>query len=211
MIRHFLVILFLLVWCDGALSEPLKQQRILILGDSLSAAHGLQPEEGWVALWQGKIKKKRWPVEIINASRSGETTQGARQRLPKLLHQHRPDWVLIELGANDGLRGFPPQVIQKNLSQLIDEVFAQGGKVMLMQIRLPESYGKAYVNAFENIYPRLAELKNVPLIPFLLTPLADRPEMFQSDRIHPTREAQTIIAEFMEKSLTKIIQPARHD
>lgn len=177
----------------------------------MSAAHGLQTEEGWVALWQRKIKKNRLPVEVINASRSGETTQGARQRLPNLLRQHRPDWVLIELGANDGLRGFPPQVIQKNLSHLIDGVFAQGGKVILMQIRLPESYGKDYVNAFENIYPRLAEMKNVPLVPFLLTPLADRPEMFQSDRIHPTREAQAIVAEFMEESLTKIIQRAQHD
>lgn len=206
-VHFFLIgILFLFLNTHVASAQSLKQQTILILGDSLSAAYGLHPKEGWVTLWEKQLNQNTRLFRVVNSSRSGETTQGARQRIVDLLRRHQPDWILIELGANDGLRGFPPSVIEKNLASLIDTAKRFHCRVILMQIQLPESYGQEYVRAFEAIFPKLAESKHVMLVPFLMTPLANKPELFQSDRIHPNRAAQPLIAAFMAKKLSLFFQ-----
>lgn len=145
-------------------------------------------------------------MEIINASISGETTGGGLRRLPALLETHQPDLVLIELGANDGLRGFPPAMTERNLDQMLTLIRQAGAQPILMQIRLPETYGRRYLDLFEGMYPRLAARHQVPLIPFLLEPLAGRPDLFQSDGLHPVAEAQPLIADFVWQHLQKPLQ-----
>ncbi len=145
-------------------------------------------------------------MEIINASISGETTGGGLRRLPALLETHQPDLVLIELGANDGLRGFPPAMTEHNLDQMLTLIRQAGAQPILMQIRLPETYGRRYLDLFEGMYPRLAARHQVPLIPFLLEPLAGRPDLFQSDGLHPVAEAQPLIADFVWQHLQNPLQ-----
>ena len=171
-----------------------------MLGDSLSAAYGLPEEAGWVALLAGRLPADR----VINASVSGETTAGGLARLPALLQRWRPDWVLLELGGNDGLRGLPPGHSRDNLARMIERSRAAGARVLLIGIRLPPNYGQAYVRAFERIYPELARTHGVPLVPFLLDGVATRPELMQPDGIHPRAEAQPVMLE----NVWRILGPA---
>ncbi|WP_297528277.1 arylesterase [Thiohalobacter sp.] len=175
----------------GTLPVPASARTLLVLGDSLSAAYGLPEAAGWVALLAGRLPGDR----VVNASVSGETTAGGLARLPALLEQWRPDWVLLELGGNDGLRGLPPAHTRNNLARMIELSRAAGAKVLLIGIRLPPNYGQAYVQAFERIYPELAESHEVPLVPFLLEGVATRPELMQPDGIHPRAEAQPLMLE----------------
>jgi len=168
-----------------------------VLGDSLSAAYGLPEEAGWVALLAGRLPGDR----VVNASVSGETTAGGLARLPALLEQWRPDWVLLELGGNDGLRGLPPAHTRNNLARMIELSRAAGAQVLLIGIRLPPNYGQAYVQAFERIYPELAESHDVPLVPFLLEGVATRPGLMQPDGIHPRAEAQPLMLENVWRTL----------
>ncbi|RMF13013.1 MAG: arylesterase [Gammaproteobacteria bacterium] len=190
------VLLLGLLWV-----QPGWARTLLILGDSLSAAHGIPQSSSWVQQVTIRLETGTSPVKVVNASISGETTRGGLARLPALLGSHQPDWVLIELGANDGLRGFPPVMIRRNLTALIETVREHGAEPLLMQIMLPPTYGKRYVEAFQSLYPSVAEAHNVPLLPFLLTPLAERPDLFQEDGLHPTAEAQPLIADFVLDAL----------
>jgi len=181
----------------GTLPVPASARTLLVLGDSLSAAYGLPEEAGWVALLAGRLPGDR----VVNASVSGETTAGGLARLPALLEQWRPDWVLLELGGNDGLRGLPPAHTRNNLARMIELSRAAGAQVLLIGIRLPPNYGQAYVQAFERIYPELAESHDVPLVPFLLEGVATRPGLMQPDGIHPRAEAQPLMLENVWRTL----------
>lgn len=167
---------------------------ILVMGDSLSAAYNLPASAGWVSLLEERLKNQtNW--QVVNASISGETTSGGLTRLPRLLRQHQPDLVLLELGANDGLRGLPPKLISNNLEKMLTLSQESGAKVMLIGILLPPNYGSAYLAQFEQTYPNLAKKHQLPLVPFLLEGVADKPSLMQADGLHPTAEAQPIILE----------------
>lgn len=173
------------------------QTRLLVLGDSLSAAYGLPTEQGWVPLLQQKLdaqtKEIGEPILVVNASLSGETTSGGLQRLPALLKQHSPRYVMIELGANDALRGQNLQITQRNLARMIEQSQQAGAKVWLLGIRLPTNYGPAYDAALGRVYSRLAEQYQVPLDPFFLEEVALDPDLMQDDALHPNAQAQPLI------------------
>jgi acyl-CoA thioesterase-1 len=179
------------------LSWQLQAQKLLILGDSLSAGYGMQQQQGWVHLLQQQSAAKKLPWQLVNASISGETTAGGLARLPELLKQHQPDIVLIELGGNDGLRGFPIATIEKNLLQIITLIKAQQAKPVLMQIRIPPNYGPRYNQMFVALYPRLAEQHQLTLWPFFMDQIAVEPDLMQADGIHPNVKAQARISNMM--------------
>ncbi|MFN3709332.1 MAG: arylesterase [Alishewanella aestuarii] len=183
-------IIFVILFC--LISWSATADKLLIMGDSLSAAYGLQEHEGWPALLAAKS-----PVQLVNASISGETTGGGLARLPALLQQHQPRWVLIELGGNDGLRGFDPQLIANNLQQMIALVKQHNAQPLLMQIRIPPNYGPRYVARFTDIYPQLAAAHQIPLWPFFMDEIAIRPELMMPDGIHPNAQAQPLIRDLM--------------
>ncbi len=178
---------------------------ILILGDSLSAGYQMSIEQSWPSLLPKELEQKGIEANVINGSISGDTTGNGLQRLPALLKQHQPDWVLIELGANDGLRGFPPATIKKNLLQLIQQSQAAGSQVALMQIMVPPNYGKRYTQAFANVYPEVAKQQDIPLVPFFLAQVIVKPEWMMKDGLHPKPEAQPWIAQFMASELESIL------
>ncbi|KOO04396.1 multifunctional acyl-CoA thioesterase I/protease I/lysophospholipase L1 [Vibrio nereis] len=180
---------------------PANASKLLILGDSLSAGYQMPIEKAWPTLLPDVLSQKGKSIDVINASISGDTTGNGIARLPQLLTQHQPDYVLIELGANDGLRGFPPQMIQKNLARLIDMVRVSDSTPLLMQIRVLPNYGKRYTNAFADLYPKLAKQQDVPLLPFFLEGVITKPEWMMEDGLHPKSEAQPWIAEFVAAEL----------
>lgn len=167
---------------------------ILILGDSLSAGYGIDAKQGWVNLLQQRLDQQ-YPKQhkVVNASVSGETTSGALARLPKLLQTYQPEIVVIELGGNDGLRGQPPQMIQKNLAQLVQLSQKQKASVLLFGMKIPPNYGTAYSNAFEKNYKVVSQQYKVKLLPFFLEGIAGHKNLIQNDQIHPNAKAQPIL------------------
>ncbi|WP_305842184.1 arylesterase [Photobacterium leiognathi] len=188
--------LLMLVFSSTTLSQTL-----LVLGDSLSAGYQMPAEKSWPALLPPLLEQQKQPTTIVNASISGDTSGNGLARLPALLEQHKPDFVLIELGANDGLRGFHPKILRNNLNQMINEIRKVGSQPLLMQIEVPPNYGKRYNELFRNTYPSLSEATNVPLLPFFLIDIIVKPELMMKDGLHPTAEAQPLIAQFMAKHL----------
>lgn len=171
-----------------------KSPVILVMGDSLSAAYNIPTQAGWVSLLKERLSQQTdW--QVVNASISGETTNGGVTRLPALLRQHQPDIVLLELGANDGLRGLPPTLITNNLEKMTELSQQSGAEVLLLGILLPPNYGPAYLTQFESIYPKLAKKHQLSLVPFLLEGIADKPDLMQDDGLHPTAAAQVKILE----------------
>lgn len=171
-------------------SVPAKAEGILVLGDSLSAGYGLKAGEGWVTLLQTKLKQQGYAQPVVNASISGETSQGGLTRLPELLRQHQPDLVLIELGGNDGLRGLPLSQLHQNLSQMIQLSLAEKAQPLLLGIQLPPNYGRRYTQAFAQLYPDLAEHYQIPVVPFILEGIGTQSDLMQADGLHPTAAAQ---------------------
>ncbi len=167
---------------------------ILILGDSLSAGYGIDAKQGWVHLLQQRLDQQ-YPKQhkVVNASVSGETTSGALARLPKLLQTYKPEVVVIELGGNDGLRGQPPQMIQKNLAQLVQLSQQQKAHVLLFGMKIPPNYGTAYSKAFENNYKLVSQQYKVKLLPFFLEGVAGQKHLIQNDQIHPNAKAQPLM------------------
>lgn len=165
----------------------------MVFGDSLSAAYGLDEEQGWAYLLQDRLSDSGDEREVINLSVSGETTGGGWARLPDALEVYRPSVLVLELGANDGLRGLSVKRMQRNLTNMVGAAQQSGAKVLMLGMRLPPSYGKRYVEAFEAVFPRVAEQQNVALMPFFLESIALRDELFQEDRLHPTASAQPIL------------------
>ncbi len=176
---------------------------LLVLGDSLSAGYRMSATVAWPALLNDKWQKS--PV-IVNGSISGDTATQGLARLPALLKQHQPRWVLIELGGNDGLRGFPPQSIEKDLSAIITQVKAANAQPLLMQVRLPVNYGRRYTESFSAMYPRLAKTFSIPLLPFFMEQVYQKPEWMQQDGIHPNPDAQPFIADVMAKELAPLVK-----
>ncbi|WP_324646037.1 arylesterase [Acinetobacter sp. MD2] len=172
----------------------LHAKTILILGDSISAAYGLSPQQGWVTQLQQRLNQQ-YPKQyhVVNASVSGETTAGALARLPTLLNKHRPNIVVIELGGNDALRGQPPQSIQANLEKLVQHSQQAKAKVVLLGMKIPPNYGTAYSQAFENTYVNVSQKYQLKLLPFFLTGVAGNPQLMQQDLIHPNAKAQAIL------------------
>lgn len=166
---------------------------ILVWGDSLSAGYGLEKGQDWPTLLQTRIDEKGFRHRVINASVSGETSSGGRSRLPAALAQHAPDILILELGANDGLRGLQPQLLADNLKAMVEAATAAGARVLLVGMQMPPNYGPAYTRRFNAVFGDLAERKDLPLVPFLMEGFADRPELFLPDGIHPTAEAQALI------------------
>lgn len=176
-------------------------QNVLVFGDSLSAGYGIQTEESWPVLLQQALNESDY--RVVNASISGETTQGGRQRIAQALLRHRPAVVILELGANDGLRGYATTDIEANLNKLIVDIKRSGASVLLVGMRLPPNYGKTYVSQFEELYPRLAKARSVRLLPFLLEGVP--PEQFQPDNLHPTAAAQPLIMRKVLKELRPLL------
>jgi len=200
-------ILFALFVGLGNLISSVQAQTLLVLGDSLSAGYQMQVEQSWPALLNQKWQEEGDKHTLLNASISGETTQGALARLPALLKEHKPDWLLIELGGNDGLRGFAPTITRQNLASMIALAKEQQTRVVLTQIQLPRNYGARYLRQFEQIFPELARANDLPLLPFFMDDIALRPELMMNDGIHPTPAAQPRIrdkvARFMEPLLSQ--------
>ena len=174
-----------------AMSSSLYAKTILILGDSLSAGYGIQPQHGWVHLLQQRLNQQ-YPKQhkVVNASVSGETTSGALARLPKLLQTHKPQIVVIELGGNDALRGQPPQQIERNLAQLVQRSQQAKAKVIVFGMKVPPNYGTAYSKAFEQSYKTVSQKYKVTLLPFFLEGVAGNNALMQKDLIHPNAKAQ---------------------
>ena len=182
-----------------------KETKLLILGDSLSAAYGLKQEQGWVSLLQDAWQDQG--IKVINAAISGETTDGALARLPRLLDQHSPTHIFVELGGNDGLQGHPVGKMRDNLEKIIQLSQESEVKVILQQMQIPTNYGKRYTQLFTGSYAKLAEKYSLTLLPFFLENIALDTSLMQRDGIHPNAEAQIIIAKDMQKTLGAIILP----
>lgn len=174
----------------NAYSAP---KTLLVLGDSLSAEYGIARGAGWVALMEQRLQAQKNDTRIVNASISGETTSGGRARLPALLAKNKPDVVVIELGANDGLRGLPLAAAEANLRAMGDAARQSGAKVVLVGMRMPPNYGRDYADKFYGVYGKLAKEWKAPLVPFMFEGIADQPKLFQADRLHPTAEAHPTI------------------
>jgi acyl-CoA thioesterase I len=185
---------------------PAFAKNILVLGDSLSASFGIPQQSGWVNLLQQLLQQQHPSYKVINASISGETTSGGVTRINGLLQQHKPKIVIIELGANDGLRGLPLKEMKKNLDQIIRQCKQANATVVLVGLRLPPNYGHVYTHAFEQTYTELASRHRITLIPFLFAGLEDSPRHFQNDNLHPTAAAQEILLNNIWQKLSPLLR-----
>ncbi|HSN22274.1 MAG TPA: arylesterase [Usitatibacter sp.] len=190
-------------------APALAARTVMVFGDSLSAAYGLASSEGWVSLLAGRIDHAGLPWKVVNASVSGETTSGGLSRLPGDLARHRPSVVVIELGANDALRGQPVAQIRANLERMVRLVRKAGAQPVLVGVMIPPNYGIDYVTEFHDVYPAVAKREKVPLVPFLLAGIAERPDLFQSDQLHPTAAAQPRIVDNVWATLEPLLRKAR--
>lgn len=179
----------------------------MIFGDSLSSGYGLPPETGWVSLLKKRLQTHSPTHRVVNASISGETTLGGRNRIEQALKTHRPQIVIIELGGNDGLRGSPIGSIRDNLEAIIKACQRNNATVLLAGMHLPPNYGITYTQKFQDIYPQLAQHYQTKLIPFLLHGFGDKHEFFQADGVHPNAQAQEKIVENVWKILRAMLTP----
>lgn len=179
---------------------------VLLLGDSLSAGYGMPLAQSWPAQLAERLQNHRPPYRLVNASISGETTAGGRSRLPALLTEHRPYLVIIALGANDGLRGLSLSQAQDNLRAMIRMAKEKGSRVLLIGMRLPPNYGLQYSRGFSRLYEALAREEKVPLLPFLLEPIALDANAFQADHLHPTAAAQPLLLEHVWQALAPLLK-----
>ena len=178
---------------------PTYAATVLILGDSLSAGYGMPEDQGWVQLLRNELPQHN----IINGSVSGETTAGGLRRLPSLLDSSQPDLVVIELGGNDGLRGFPPNQLKSNLTKIINLIKEHGAKVLLTEIMVPPNYGPRYSKSFTQTYQQLSKQYDIKLIPFFMQKIATNKDLMQRDGIHPNEQAQASITQWMQPWITQ--------
>ena len=179
---------------------------IVVLGDSLSAEYGLPRDSGWVALLRRRLADERIDYSVANASISGDTTSGGRARLPALISRLKPQIVIVELGANDALRGVPLSTTEDNLRSIVKEAQQSKAKVVLVGMYVPANYGPAYTQRFHRIYGTLAKEFDVRLVPFLLAGIESKPDMFQSDQMHPTQQAQPVLLDNVWPALAPLLQ-----
>jgi acyl-CoA thioesterase I len=199
-----LALTLLLIGLQGAFAA--QKHIILGFGDSLSAAYGLQPEQGWVALLEHRLHDQGYEYQIINASISGETSSGGLERMPHLLALHHPAVVMLELGANDGLRGLPLQTVRDNLARMITLARNSGAQVLLLGIRLPPNYGQRYTSGFADLYAGLARQYQVPWVPFLLEGVALDPALMQADGLHPVAAGEPRVLDTIWPTLQPLLR-----
>ena len=187
--------------------SPAEATTIMIYGDSLSAGYGLPQETGWVSMLKKQLKKQQSVYQVINASISGETTLGGLNRIEQELKRYHPNIVIVELGANDGLRGMPIKTIHDNLEAIVKACKQNKASILLVGVRLPPNYGATYTQKFSAIYQQIAKRHELRLVPFLLAGFGDKPEYFQEDKMHPNKNAQEKILTNVWKVLHKMIMP----
>ena len=202
--------------CAGALGVGLLlialvahaagSRTILVFGDSLSAAYGLAPQEGWVALLAQRLRSQGYGYQVVNASESGETSGGGLERLPRALELHHPTIVVLELGANDGLRALPVAEMRANLERMIGLARTAGAKVLLLGIRIPPNYGPRYTQELERVFPELANQYHLPLVPFLLEKVALDPELMQPDGMHPNARGEAPVLDTIWPYLEPLLE-----
>ncbi|RXE97274.1 MULTISPECIES: arylesterase [unclassified Pseudoalteromonas] len=199
---YFLKLLFILVILMAPISANAKQ-KLMIVGDSLSAAYGLKQDDGWVKLLQNKYEAEQNPIEIINVSVSGQTTGNALAKIDQQLQTIAPSHVLIELGGNDGLRGFPIKRLRANLTELVVSSQQFGAKVAVMEIQIPPNLGPRYTTMFTQSYQQVTEQTKSHLMPYFMLEIAGKPELMQDDNLHPNKAAQPIIRDFMYNAINQ--------
>jgi acyl-CoA thioesterase-1 len=198
-----------MLWVAAALfaaSPGVRAGTILVYGDSLSAAYGLSPKQGWVALLTERLKQERINYSVVNASISGETSAGGANRIERTLAQHKPEIVVLELGANDGLRGLPLSQMRANLGTMINAAHRAGARVLLVGMRMPPNYGQQYTKEFFDSFGEIARMYKTGIVPFLLAPIAQTREYFQPDGVHPTAAAQPLLLDVVWKELRPMLR-----
>ncbi len=178
----------------------------MVVGDSISAAYGLREEDGWVALAEQKLRDQGFDVSMVNASISGDTTAGGLRRLPDALERFKPDLLIIELGGNDGLRGYNPGNMQQNIEDMANLALESDARVLILGMLIPSNYGQAYLRRFSQAFVESAANTDSDFVPFLLEPIAQDRNYFQSDGIHPTADAQPLLVDHVMPALLKIIE-----
>ncbi len=204
--RRALVLALVLIAAPPMPARAAESPVILVVGDSLSAGYGLSPGQGWVALLQQRLKREGYGHRVVNASVSGETTDGGLQRIDRALERHRPAVVVIELGGNDGLRGLPVPRVRANLERLITKSRDAGAGVLLVGVRVPVNYGPRYGTSFQAAYAELAARYRIGFVPFLSDEVALRDELFQADGIHPTAAAQPLLVDQLWPRLVPLLR-----
>lgn len=202
---RLLLILFSLLAPALPADEADSRSSIVIVGDSLSAAYGMEISESWPSLLQRRLEEHGHAYRVFNSSITGDTTQGGLTRLPRLLQRHQPTIVILELGGNDGLRGLPVEVTRSNLASMIEQSRAAGARVILAEMRIPPNYGQTYTEKFNGTYQELAAAEGVVLLPFLLQDIALEPGLMQDDGIHPTAAAQPLILDQVWAALEPLL------
>ena len=200
----FLSIFISLMFVISTYSD-VKNESLLIYGDSISAGYGMSKEKQWSVILQDIISKDNLKINVINSSVSGETTSGGLARISQIIKSIKPDYLLLELGGNDALRGYPPRQIAANLAEIIKIAESANTKVLLMQIRIPPNYGSRYQKAFESIYSNIASETSATLIPFMLEEVALNEELMLPDGIHPKASAQPLIADYVYRQLKPLL------
>jgi acyl-CoA thioesterase I len=202
----FMIFRIYVLLCAALLSSSVRAEIVVVLGDSISAAYGIEVEQGWVALLEARLRQAHTGFIVRNESISGETSAGGLARIDQILQEQRPAVVIIELGANDGLRGLPPAELKKNLAEIIRRSKDSGAKVLLLSMTIPPNYGKRYIDMIYNVYHELSREMAVPAIPFILDDIALVKELMQPDGLHPNAKAQPLIADKIWRHLLPIIK-----
>ena len=206
----FILRLLLVLSLFPMLAAPVAAAPVVaVLGDSLSAAHGMDRDDSWVALLEDRMAAEGFPHEVVNASISGETSRGGRDRVDEILADHEPAVLIVELGGNDGLRGQPLAALRENLTTIVRRARTAGARVLLVGVRLPPNYGAAYTEAFASVYAEVAADTGVTLVPQFLEGVAERRQLMQNDGIHPTASAQPTMLENVWPELRPLLEETR--
>jgi acyl-CoA thioesterase-1 len=203
--RKFLVLVALLTATGGHAADV---PTVLIFGDSLSAGYGIDVDQSWAALLQSRLREQGYEHRVVNASISGETTEGGAERIGPAIDNFSPEVIILELGGNDGLRGFPPERMRQNLEKIITTSKASGAEVVLLGIRIPSNYGPRYTQAFENVFRETAEALDIPWIEFFMDGIALNEELMQADGIHPNEKAQPRLLDNAWPVIAQALGPA---
>lgn len=203
--RQWIATISLIVLCSIAQAQAAT---VLVVGDSISAAYGLETQHGWVALLEERLAEENADINVVNAAISGETTAGGLARFPDLLTEHQPDYVIIELGGNDGLRGLSLKHMAANLTSMVQQAKQQNAVVLVLGMRLPGNYGRRYTEAFYNVYQQIAEQEQIALVDFFLDGIGAVDGMMQADGVHPTVKAQPLLLENVWQGFAPLLSPS---